>query len=315
MRHRAPTIPAPIHPLRRQLLLFVLPVLVLSTGCVSTQLPPISMLGGDFRPLPDEEELWAGTRAEEEEILDGFPEVFDPVLGDYLQQLVERLAPAGLLAHPEIDLRVKVLADPAPMAFAFPHGTILVHTGLLDRTVNEDQLAAVLAREIAHVEGRHLARRQRAQWNKQVAISAAAFTAAVLLTLEEVDEAEEGDWVDADLYAEAADDVLFAGYELAQRVTVEGYGRKLEREADEGAVRLLLRRGYDPREALRFYESLRTEQQAGHLPIYAESDRLSERIRSLRKSAAAPTGQADAPPLLDAAGFQLVVRPRPPGSR
>ena len=309
--------PAPSfsRPLRFPVFLLGLAVAAVSTGCVTTQLPPISMHGAEFQPLPDEEELWAETRAEEEEILSGFHVVYDPVLGDYLHRLAERLAPAGLLANPEIDLRITVLADPAPVAFSFPHGTILVHTGLLDRTVNEDQLAAVLAREIAHVEGRHLARRQRAKWNKQVAITALAFTAAAVLAVEEIDEAEEGDWVDAELYAEASEDVLFAGYELVRRVTAEGYGHKLEREADAGAVRLLLQRGYDPREALRFYESLRVEQQAGHLPLYAGSNDLERRIRSLRKSANASGGASDASPLLDAAGFQLVVRPRPYGSR
>ena len=287
----------------------------LAAGCSSTHLAPISIQGANFQPLPEEVELWAETRAEEEEILDGFPVVYDPVLGDYLQKLVERLAPAGLLANPAVDLRISVLEDPAPLAFAFPHGTILVHTGLLDRTVNEDQLAAVLAREIAHVEGRHLGRHQRAVWNRQVGISIAAFTAAILLELEEDEEWEEGDWEEAELLDEMSDDVLFAGYELARRVTADGYGRKLEREADEEAVRLLLDRGYDPRQGLEFYESLGREKDDGYLPVYAEGNELEDRIQSLRRRLASPGVRLAQPPLLDDAGFHLVVRPLPPGSR
>ncbi len=299
-------------PPRRYLPLFLGSILVvLSSGCASTHLPPISVEGADFRPQSDEVELWAETRAEEDEILNDFPVVYDPILDDYLQQLLARLAPAGLLANPEIDLQVILLDDPAPLAFAFPHGTILLHTGLLHRTTNEDQLAAVLAREIAHVEGRHMARHQRAVWNRQVGIGVAAFTAAVLLDIEEAEEWEDGDWDEAELLAHASEDVLFAGYELARRVTANGYGRKLDREADESAVRLLRSRGYDPRQGLELYESLHADQQNGTVPIYT-SDNLTERIRSLRQSIASPGNLNNQPPLLDDTGFGLIIRPRPP---
>lgn len=303
--------PFPRRPfVHRFFLLGLVPMALLSVGCATTNLSPISVQGASFRPEPDEVELWAETRAEEEEILQGFPVYYDPILQDYLERLVDRLAPSGLLANPEIELRVTVLNDPAPFAFAFPHGAILVHTGLLDRTANEDQLAAVLAREIAHVEGRHLARHLRAQLNRQKAIMVASFTAAILLDIEEVDEWEEGDWEEAELLDQASDDVLFLGYELAQRVTAEGYGDKLELEADEHAVRLLRDHGYDPRQALAFYQSLRDEGSDGFLPAYAHGDELTARIRSLRQQVdSSPVRGRDQRPLLDDAGFDLVVRP------
>ena len=48
-----------------------------------------------------------------------------------------------------------VLRDPSPNAFALPNGSIYVHTGMLARLHDEDELAALLAHEITHVAGHH----------------------------------------------------------------------------------------------------------------------------------------------------------------
>jgi len=234
-------------------------LVLLLTGCATTRLPPISHQGAAFRPLPDEVDLWAETRSEEQEILQSFPVYRDRGLDQYLQGLVNRLAPAGLLANRELDLRVIVLDDPSPYAFTFPHGTILLHAGLLARLENEDQLAAVLAREISHVENRHLARHLRAQENRKNGLAALTLTTAILLDLSADEEFEEGDWEDGEVLTDLSDDVAFVGFEMVERVKAEGYGRMLEQEADAGAVRLLRARGYDARQALAFYEALRED--------------------------------------------------------
>jgi predicted Zn-dependent protease len=48
-----------------------------------------------------------------------------------------------------------VLRDPSPNAFALPNGSVYVHTGMLARLHDEDELAALLAHEITHVAGHH----------------------------------------------------------------------------------------------------------------------------------------------------------------
>jgi predicted Zn-dependent protease len=45
--------------------------------------------------------------------------------------------------------------SPAPNALSLPNGNIYVHAGLFSALDSEDQLAAVLCHEIAHVTGRH----------------------------------------------------------------------------------------------------------------------------------------------------------------
>jgi predicted Zn-dependent protease len=50
---------------------------------------------------------------------------------------------------------VTVFQDDSPNAFALPGGKIGVHTGILRVARNQDQLAAVIAHEVAHVLSRH----------------------------------------------------------------------------------------------------------------------------------------------------------------
>ncbi len=53
------------------------------------------------------------------------------------------------------DVRVTVVREDSPNAFAAPGGRIVVFTGLLRLCSSPDVLAGVLAHEIAHVEQRH----------------------------------------------------------------------------------------------------------------------------------------------------------------
>jgi len=55
--------------------------------------------------------------------------------------------------------RVHILDDPSPNAFALPGGHLMVHTGLLEVVKGPEELAGVLAHEVAHVTQRHYFRK------------------------------------------------------------------------------------------------------------------------------------------------------------
>ena len=57
---------------------------------------------------------------------------------DYLERVVGRLNPEGMADNPEITYRVHVVDDPTLNAFAFPHGSLYVHTGLLTDELLEE---------------------------------------------------------------------------------------------------------------------------------------------------------------------------------
>src|SRR3982750_47718 len=156
-------------------------LLLLSVSCVSTQVPPISSQGPSFAPLRDEAALWEQSRAEEEKLLGEVKLYGDRGLEAYLEEVVGRLNPPGMASNPAIRYRVRVVEDPTLNAFAYPHGSIYVHTGLLARMEDEDELATVLGHEMTHVEDRHMLRYQRSAHNKELGLSIAAVTAGVIL--------------------------------------------------------------------------------------------------------------------------------------
>ena len=80
----------------------------------------------------------------------------DPELTEYINDLGHRLV--GNVNSGDYKFEFFVVNDPSINAFALPGGYIGVHTGLIQLTRSEDELAGVLAHEIAHVTQRHIAR-------------------------------------------------------------------------------------------------------------------------------------------------------------
>lgn len=260
-------------------------VLLLTVSCVSTQLPPISSQGETFEPLRDERALWDRSREEEEMLLGKVKLYEDPLLESYLEQIVDRLNPSGMAANPALRFRVRVIEDPTLNAFAYPHGSIYVHTGLLARMENEDQLATVFGHEMTHVENRHMLRFQRSARNKQIGLSVAAVAAAVILADAQGDALGDGRWAKAATIGVMSDLILTLGLQLAFMASVNGYGRGLEIEADEGGFAKLTNAGYDLAEAPAVYEALLAdhgEPKKMEAFFFGSHPRLSERIENTR---------------------------------
>lgn len=282
----------------------------LLAACATTNLPPISAGGADFAPLPDEVALWEESRAEEELLLEAVDLYDDPRLDEYLAGVVARLEPPGMAANPALAYRVHVVADTELNAFAYPHGALYLHSGLLARLDNEDQLASVLGHEMSHVEYRHMLRHRRAAHNRAVAVSVAAVAAAVVLAGEEGDALRDGDWGRAAAIDLAGELFVGLGLQLAFLAAVNGYGRDLEIEADRGGFAKLEAAGYRAEEAPKMYGSLLAaagpESGRAATFFFGSHPRLSERIESARAWADG-LPPAEAPPPGDE--FQRRVGP------
>ncbi len=116
-------------------------------------------------------------------------------------------------------------------AFAAPGGLILVSKGLLRCCKSEDEIAAVLAHEIAHVQHGHAIG----------AISKSRWTGAVTTMLAEAGK-QFGPAELADL-TKAFEGCLS---DMVNTMVNSGYARGLETEADKSAVTILSRMGYNP---------------------------------------------------------------------
>jgi len=108
--------------------------------------------------------------------------------------------------------RFQVVDDDAVNAMAVPTGYIFVTRGLLDALESENELAAILAHEIAHVESRHSYRLWR---NAQTTAGWMGVISAVAGVTDNV-----------------ADDIVTAMASFASNLFLAGHGRDRERESD-----------------------------------------------------------------------------------
>ncbi|OPX53851.1 M48 family metallopeptidase, partial [Oceanospirillum multiglobuliferum] len=106
------------------------------------------------------------------------PVIYDPIMQNYLETLVNKLAVEAEL----YERRLNLIAINAKTinAFAVPGGVIGVHSALLLKAKDEDMVASVLAHELAHLSQRHYARRKDNAEGQQLSLLTAMLTGLVL---------------------------------------------------------------------------------------------------------------------------------------
>lgn len=80
----------------------------------------------------------------------------DPAVADYISKVTARVLSSSDDKH---QVWVKVFRSPKPAAFSLPGGYIYLSSGLLQAADNEDEIAGVIAHQIAHAAARHWAAR------------------------------------------------------------------------------------------------------------------------------------------------------------
>lgn len=165
--------------------------------------------------------------------------VEDPQITEYINEIGYRLA-AQANADGNHEFSFFVVDSPVINAFALPGGFIGVHTGLLEATRNEDELAGVLAHEVAHVTQRHIARRIHAT-QRQSILSTAIMLGAIL----------------AGAAGGASSDVMQGAIAVAQGTAAQqqiNFTRSNEYEADRVGISALAAAGFDPQGMGSFFE-------------------------------------------------------------
>jgi predicted Zn-dependent protease len=163
--------------------------------------------------------------------------VEDPQIVEYVNEIGHRIAAhANTGGH---KFTFFVVDDPSLNAFALPGGFIGVHTGLIEATRSEDELAGVLAHEIAHVTQRHIARAVHAN-SRQSLLSTAIMLGALI----------------AGAYG-ADGDAVQGAIAVAQGTQAQGqinFTRSNEYEADRIGMSSLAEAGFDPQGMASFFE-------------------------------------------------------------
>ncbi|MFQ5670356.1 MAG: M48 family metalloprotease [Acidobacteriota bacterium] len=236
-------------------------------GCAGpTRVPPIGagQEGRSFVPDRDEAQLWRRSAEEEHKLQTSGALYEDPLLAAYLDRLALKLAPATLQEAAAVHLQIHVLDDPSLNAFSYPTGGVYVHTGLLARLETEAQLATVLGHEIMHIHGRHLLQAHRSSHRKAVGTTIAGIAGSLVLAGAAGHRAGTGHATQAYVINQVGNIMLHLGLTLGLEAAVNGFGRRLEREADRGAVQLLEAAGYDLREAPKVFHLLQEDYGDSH---------------------------------------------------
>jgi metalloendopeptidase OMA1, mitochondrial len=155
-----------------------------------------------------------------------------------VNELVHRVGKKIALAanKPEYQWEFAVIGDDKMVnAFALPGGKVAIFTGILKHTKDEAGLATVMGHEVAHALQRHGVERMSRSILDQIAQVAAMGAAA----------------------SGRANAGAIQGLLGAYGVNVSlPFNRKQESEADYVGLRLMAQAGYDPREAVPFWERM-----------------------------------------------------------
>jgi len=214
----------------RRLVIPGLLALVLVAACVT------SPLGRRQLKLMPEDQMTTMGLAAYDQISKETPVSTDPVLNAYVVCVANAITGALTDGEAPLAWEVRVFDVDAPNAFALPGGKIGVNRGLLRVAKNQDQLATVLAHEVAHVLAGHSNERISAQYATQGALAVASAVTDP-----------------ANPKHQQAIALLGAG---AQIGVLLPYGRTHESEADLLGLDLMSRAGFDPRQSVELWRNM-----------------------------------------------------------
>ena len=183
-----------------------------------------------FKDITPEQEYYIG-RAVGARLIEQYPPFENRHINLYVNTLGQALAQVSNLPQTFNGYHFLVLDGQEINAFAAPGGLIFVTRGMLRCCRNEDALAAVLAHEIGHVENRH-----GLQAIKKSRVTAALSTLAV----------EGAKNLGSRDLAELTRTFENSITDITATLVNSGYSREFERQADNSAVTILQRIGYDP---------------------------------------------------------------------
>ena len=182
-----------------------------------------------------------------------FPVIDDTRITGYVQSIVDRIV-ASMPPQP-FPIKVTVVRNPALNAFASAAGHITIFTGLIVNLDGEDELASVIAHELAHVSERHIAK----SIEKNQLVGAGSLLGVLAAVL--VGSQGGGDGAGA----------MVLGSVAGAKAMQLKYTRENEKEADDYGLEFLVGGGFGPNGMASAFEKIRRMQWisgGGDVPSY-----------------------------------------------
>lgn len=241
---------------------------LLTAGC-ATMDPVTGQQTSNFYSI--EQDVGIGSQVYEQTIEEmragGVPVNADRARTAQLQQMVSRISAVSDL--PDLPYEVALIQTNIVNAMAAPGGKIMVYEGLWDPenglAKDDDEIAAVIAHEIAHVNCRH----STEAMTRQMLPNALFLGASIFAQAKEKDDLAK---------------VLGGAFVLYNGIWITRYSRQDEMEADAVGLMYMAKAGYDPRAAVRIWERA-AQQRTGSDPaasIFSTHPSSAQRIQNLR---------------------------------
>ncbi len=264
-------------PFPRRLLPFVLALAAcLPAAAQDARLPDIGSSAGTVLSPARQAEYGAMTLAQLRHagyVLD------DPLLDGWLRDVGLRLG--GSSDRPQQSFTFFLLRDRQINAFATLGGYIGMNAGLVLAADREDEVAGVLAHEIAHVTQQHVLRGAEKAQRDSLPILLA--TLGAIVAAQQAGGNSSGDATSA---------AVMTGLGMLQQRQID-YTRDNEAEADRIGIRNLARAGFDPQAMAEFFETLQSVvrmnqgDERSQVPGYLQTHPLTlSRISEARERAA-----------------------------
>ncbi|MBF0588050.1 MAG: M48 family metalloprotease [Magnetococcales bacterium] len=175
--------------------------------------------------------------------------ITDPEIRDFLQEMGQPIVKAAGL--PKASIRFFVIQDDALNAFALPNRHIVFNSGLLLTSQSRDELAGVMAHEVAHISAGH--HQKLKSDSKKAAIQSLITSAAGVA----VGVASGNSKITT---------ASIIGGQAGARSSLLNSVRQKELQADRLSVRYLTQAGFAPDGIASFLERIRTRHRLVSLP-------------------------------------------------
>ena len=183
----------------------------------------------------------------------------DPLMTKRVDEIGERIAEVA--DRKEVNYTFRVIDDEDVNAFALPGGYIFVFKGLVDKVESDDELASVLAHEVAHIVARHSIKRLQGGLGYNIL--------QILMVVSGSTSTRDARKIDS-----------------ALGQLIMSYSREDEALADRFAIKYLREAGFDPNAMIGFLEKLKeVHRKAPIRPYtsYRSHPHISDRIRMVKQ--------------------------------
>jgi hypothetical protein len=180
--------------------------------------------------------------------------VSDPAVNDRVDRIGQALAAVaktnectadyGSSELADFDYHFKIIEDKDINAFSFSGGYVYVYKGLLDFSKTDDEIAGVLAHEVAHAAHHHMAALMRKQSRLDTYIALIALAGGL-----------------SKMRSQDLTNVIY-GAQFIKTARLTGYGQQAEFDADRAAVIYARKAGYNPCGILQFLSRLTDYQES-----------------------------------------------------